>query len=279
MANKITPSVKKFVNLFDIHAGFEKRYVGRDFKVFPTHNPQAIAGALEFIKDFKPDVLTLGGDQITFGPISHWNKTNFWANEGGRIKKEMDTLESLVLSPLDILAPKAERIWHLGNHDAWLLDFINQNPALEGLIEPENYLRLPSRGWKIIEQGGMSHLGKLGVIHGDTLGRTGNPARRGAAMYGRNLRFGHFHTYDAFTLYNPVDSKDIRTSICVPALAARNQSYGKGAPSWCLNGFNFGYVWPDGRYTDYTIIMADSKFVSPEGKRYDGHVLLKKYRN
>lgn len=274
----ITPSVKKFVNIFDAHCGFEKRHVGKDYRVFPTHNPQAIAGALEFIKDFKPDVVTLGGDSLNFAPISHWNKTHFWANEGSRVKKEMDVLSELVLEPLYNIVPKSERVWHVGNHCAFLYAWINENPALQGLVEPENYLKLPENRWKIIEQGGMSYLGKLGIIHGDTLGKTSTPARKAAMMYGRNVRFGHFHSYDAFTMYNPVDAKDIKTSILVPALAARNQSYGKGAPNWCLNGFNFGYVWPDGRYTDYTIIMADSKFVSPDGKKYDGHELARKYK-
>ena len=271
---KITPSVKKFVLAFDIHAGFEKRYVGKDSRTFPTHSPASIAACLEFIKDFKPDHITLGGDQLNFAPISHWNTTNFWANEGGRIRKELDVLDELVLDPLEKLIPLATTTWHLGNHEAWLQQFINRNPALEGLIEPENHLDLSK--WKIIEQGGMSHLGKLGIIHGDTLGRTGNPARRASSMYNCNIRFGHFHTYDAHTQYNPVNARDVKTSVCVPALAAIGQSYGKGAPSWALNGFNFGYVWPDGRYSDYTVVMADGRFIGPGGKVYDGKELMRK---
>ena len=274
MIKKTNPSVKRFVNLFDIHAGFEKRYVGKEVRTFPTHSPSAIAAALEFIKDFRPDHITLGGDQLNFAPISHWNTTNFWANEGGRVKQELDTLEKLVLYPLECLVPKADRVWHLGNHEAWLQQFINKNPALEGLIEPENYLDLSK--WRIIEQGGISKLGKLGIIHGDTLGRTSNPARRASSMYNTNIRFGHFHTYDSHTQYNPVDAKDVKTSVSVPALASRGQSYGKGAPSWALQGFNFGFVWPDGRYSDYTVVMSESRFVAPDGKLYDGKELMRK---
>lgn len=274
---KITPSVKKYVALFDCHFGWEKRHVGREYKTFTTHNPAAIAAALEFTKEFKPDTVILGGDQVNFAPISHWNTDKHWANEKGRIKLEMDECEKQLLHPLLLPATGvSEWVWMTGNHEQWLYDFIQKNPAIQGMVEPENYLKDSLCRFKFIEQGGVFWLGKLGFIHGDTLGKGGSPALTASRRYQNNMRLGHYHTYNAHTQYNLVDAKDIKTIVVVPALASINQSYAKGAPSMCLNGFNYGYVWPDGRYTDYTVVMADSKFIGPTGKLFDGKELLRK---
>lgn len=265
---------KKFLALFDTHFGWERKRFGRESKVVPTHNTEAITAALEFARDFRPDIIVLGGDQLNFAPISHWNKTNFWSNEGGRIKKEMDALDEILLKPIEAMAPKARKIWMDGNHEVWLQDFIEANPAVEGLIEPCNYLRLEDRGWEMLGQGEMLKLGKLGVVHGDRI-RGANPAIKAAAKYQQNIRSGHHHGFGAFTMYNPVDSKDIKTSISVPCLAMVNPVYGKNEPNMHLNGFLYGWVWPDGRYTDYVVVMANNTFVSPMGKRYCGRDLMR----
>lgn len=264
----------KFIALFDIHCGWERKRVKNITTTVPTHNAPAITAALAFARDLQPDIIVLGGDQLNFAPVSHWNKTNFWSNEGGRIKKEMDILDYLVLSPIEQSFPNARKVWMDGNHEVWLEQFLEQNPAIEGLVEPVNYLRLEQRGWEMYGQGEMLPLGKLNVIHGDKI-KGANPAQKAGQKYGCNVRSGHHHTAAWYTMYNPVDSKDIKTSISVPCLAMVNPVYGKNEPNTHLNGFLFGYIWPNGNYSDYVVVMADNTFVSPDGKRYCGKELMR----
>lgn len=267
-------SAQRFISLFDLHIGWERKRFGREAKLVRTHSPAAIASTMAFIKDFKPDRILLGGDEFNFAPISHWNKGKLWANTGGNIKREMDEFNELILGPLDNVTAEKDLI--MGNHNAWLLQFLDENPALEGLVEPENYLKLEERGWRITEQGGIVEMGKLAFIHGDTIKGNADPARSAMQMYGRNIRFGHFHTYKSYTHYNPVNARDVKTAIAVPGMCVRNPTYGKNAPNSWVQGFNFGYIWPDGRYSDYIVVMTDSGFVAPgSSKKYNGRELCR----
>lgn len=268
-------SAERFIALYDIHCGFERRRKGTEVKVCATHNRAAIAAALAFARDFKPDRFILGGDQLNFAPISHWNKGKLWANEGGRIRKEMDLLNDLVLEPIDIYFGTARKQYMIGNHDAWLYDYIDEHPAIEGLIEPENYLNLVARKWEIVPQGEVVEVGKMAIVHGDNIkGR--NPARSAMTMYGRNIRFGHHHTSDVYTHYSPADARDFKTAKAVPGLCTRNPVYGNNSPNHWSNGLHFGYVWPGGNFTDYVVEFVDSAFVAPgSNKLYCGKKLVK----
>ena len=61
-------SVEKFVFLTDIHWGYERD--GSRHKV-PLHDERAVSIAMQFIADFKPDHVILGGDILDCGSVSH----------------------------------------------------------------------------------------------------------------------------------------------------------------------------------------------------------------
>lgn len=255
MADKI----EKFIALFDIHVGFEKKFLNGKTHLVPTHNVKAIKATLDFAKDFKPDIVVLGGDQLNFAPISHWERGKVKNIEGARIKEDMDVFDDLILSPIEKLKPKKKK-WLFGNHDAWVSQFIEEFPYLEGLIEPENYFDLRSKKWDIFYPGEVCKVGKLNFVHGDMI-RGGDPVKKAASEYYRNLRFGHFHTYGALSIFNMADSKDTKTIIACPSLSSKNPNYRKNAPNRWITGFLYGYIWPDGRYNDYVVIMTEDKFV------------------
>jgi len=57
-SKKAKHEVRKVVGLFDLHA--------------PLHEEPALRAALEFIKEYKPHELVIGGDLGEFESISHW---------------------------------------------------------------------------------------------------------------------------------------------------------------------------------------------------------------
>lgn len=263
------PQPLKFIALFDIHCGWEKQNIRGKTVTRPTHNKEAIKAAILFAKDFTPDVLVLGGDQVNCGPISHWHHGRPILTEGLRLKDEYELLDELILSPLQSVKRK---IWHTGNHEAWLTQHIEANPGLEGMIEPENYLRLVSRGYELYSQGEISKIGKLHFVHGDVALRRGggvNPARKIVLLYRRNIRAGHIHTHSVATETTAIDSQDFHTGVIVPSLSTRNPTYNKSAPNNSMCGFNFGYVYPDGNFSDYVPIINNG-VVTINGKKYDG---------
>ncbi len=263
-----------FMALFDIHVGFERIKTGGKEVVRTTHCVPAINAALKFARDFKPQALILGGDQLNCGEISHWLKGKPRLVAGFNLRKSMDMLDALVLKPFDSILPdNAIRIWHEGNHEAWIQDHIDQNPGTEGLLEPRNYLKLEKRGYKIYEQGQVSNLGKLHFVHGDVVLRNGstvNPAKTLVMAYRRNIRGGHLHTYSAAVDTTPVDATDTHTGIIVPSLSTRNPAFVKNNPNAFIQGFLYGYVYPDGNFCDTVVIVTKGKFTA-NGRIYDGN--------
>lgn len=261
--------MKKFVNLFDIHIGWDRKVTGGKVKTYPTHDEEFIEQIMNFILDFKPDIALLGGDQLDYNELSKYRAGEALHRIDGGIRKAHAFLWDEVINPLNYLPSISERVLLLGNHEARLDRFLDKNPELVDVLLPfhEEY-ELESLGWKIIPQGGIYKLGKLNIIHGDTIsGGTKDCAKRAASKYMRNLRLGHFHTYQATTLYDVVDSRQSKTVVAVPCVAKRKPSYMKDSPNTWVQGFNYGYVKPDGSFNDYVVIRVNGKFIA-EGKEY-----------
>lgn len=264
-----TAGARRFVALYDIHIGWEWAHQGGRRVKKETHNPRALKATLDFVQDFAPDVIIFGGDQINCGPVSHWHKGKPRLTEGFRLKDELDKFGELVLRRLEKFP---NIIWLDGNHEAWIMQFLDENPGVEGLVEPASYLRLDSSGFTFRSQGEVYTLGKVSFIHGDTAFKgyiRANPARTLVEMYGRNIRAGHLHTYGAWTQVTPVDRQDYHTGVIVPALSARAPYYTKFNPTNFMQGFLYGWVWPDGSFTDYVVIINHNSF-TVAGKRYHG---------
>jgi hypothetical protein len=211
-------------------------------------------------------VVILGGDQLNCGPIAHWNRGKPILVEGTRLKNEYDLLLKEVIEPLE---PIERKVWIQGNHERFLHDFIQEENGLEGLIEPENYLKLRERGWEIVPNGGFCKVGKLYFYHGDKLAHKGSKvtAERAVKDFRRNIRFGHFHSFQGATAVTPADIQDQHTAILVPALCRRNMAYANGIPSASIQGFIYGYVRPNGNFNDYVVFCNTGAFVA-EGKLY-----------
>lgn len=273
MANLYSRPIK-FVAAFDTHIGEEYAHVRGRRERRLTHNPKAIRAFLRFAQDFGPDAMIFGGDNINCGPVSRWSAGKPRLTEDFRLKRELEWFDELLLSPLEQILPRGGiKKLHNGNHEYWIEEFLNAHPELEGMIEPEQYLRLEERGWEIYDYGELSQLGKLHFVHGDVVMRKGSAAtaaKRLVDHYGRNIRAGHRHVFQASPKITPVDVNDVHTGVLVPCLATRAPEYMKNAPNEYMNGFLFGDIWPDGYFTDHVMVMIDNKF-SWNGKLYDGN--------
>lgn len=248
----------KFVFLTDLHWGYG---VGRK----PIHNLKALNAVENFVEDFQPDTVILGGDMLDCSMLSHWNKESRRDVEGLRILNDARELDKHIVR---LKASTKELIYIVGNHEAWLDQLEDKYPGLDGLLNVKHLM--PSlQDCKVIEQGGSHRIGKVWFIHGDQFSGGEHVAKKAVEAYGRNIRFGHFHTAQVHTKFSALDAADIKTGICVPGLCKRNPSYGKGSPNRWTNGFLWGYVYPNGHFNDYLTLIVDGKFMA-EGKEYKG---------
>lgn len=256
-------SPKRFVFLTDVHWGFERK---NRHKV-PIHSPKALDAVLRFLTDFKPHYLIWGGDNLDCAAISHHNKDNQRAVEGLRIQEDAAGFAAFRKAAAWTMTPGGEEVLFEGNHEDWLNDLVNKFPGLEGLLDLPTLLGL-DKTVRFIPQGGAYKLGKLWFIHGDQFkGGGSNIAKKAVETYGRCIRFGHFHKFEAFTKMSALDVQDAKTGMAIPCLCTRGPGYGKGAPNQWSQGFLYGFVNPDGTFHDVPVVMVDQHFVA-NGVRY-----------
>ena len=257
--------MKSFVSLFDLHYGYE-RDVYRHKKAL--HDPRAMDVALQFVSDFKPEVLVLGGDMLDCGAISHHNRNKPGATEGLRVLADGKELRQNFLNPLDSVKSIKKKIYLTGNHEDWLNDIIDREPGLEGLIDLKTMLDMDD-SWTVLPQGGMFNLGKLTFLHGDQLRGGEHVAKAAVIAYERSVRFGHFHSHQVYTKTSAVDQKLGKTGVIVPCLCTKGPKYGEGAPNRWAQGLNFGWINSDGTFSDYVAIIINGRTII-NGKEYIG---------
>jgi hypothetical protein len=251
----------KFVALFDSHIGYERR---NGHKI-ALHDTKAIAATIQFVEDFKPDVTILGGDILDCGAISHHNHGKPGAVEGFRVVQDAEECRAMVIEPIEDLT-KHRLVYHVGNHEDWLNDLSAQIPALEGIVDVRSVLKLGKK-WEVIPQGDASKLGKLVFIHGDQIKGGEHAAKNAVSAYERNVRLGHYHTYQTYTKTSAVDSNG-HTGTVYPCLCKKRPGYGGGAPNKWMQGFGWGYVdEKTGLFNDYVSVIVNGRFIA-NGKEY-----------
>lgn len=254
---------RKFMFLVDTHWGYERR---SGHKV-PLHDERAIDVTLQFAGDFKPDVVVLGGDILDCNAISHHERNKPGEKEGLRLIEDAEECAARIIAPI-IKLGASEYSYIIGNHCAWLEDMEGEVPGLTGMLNVRRLMSLP-KSWNVIPQGGDVSLGKLTFIHGDTVTGGEHVAKSAVVTYERNIRFGHHHTCQIYTKTSPLSNKLGKTGVAVPCLCKKDPKYGKGRPNRWVQGFNYGYILPDGTFNDYVTLIAGGRAVI-NGKVYKG---------
>ena len=264
MANTTGPT--PFVALYDIHHGMEDRRGRKE----AAHDAKLLDAVGQFVGDFKPKLVVLGGDNLNCAPVSHWLKDNKRAREGMRWAKELEAFDQEFFSPLNDALPRGTRkVWLDGNHEAWVEQLLDKRPELEGLLHHRDELSLARRGWEYYAQGDIVREGHLYFIHGDTVSGGEHVAKSAVLQYDVNIRFGHFHTFQTYTRVSAAQQRERKTGVSVPCLGRLNPSYLKDKPTKWIQGFQFGWINPNGTFADYTAIATDGRF-TVNGKTYKG---------
>jgi len=248
---------------------------------FPKHNKEAIAAVFQFTKWFKPHTVVLVGDALEMDAINQWkmSKGNNKHFEGKRLKKEYDGFDAEILTKLEKITPKGcERIYMGGNHEVWATMFTNKLTPIEGMIEPDAYLKLKERGWKWIPylvsdngcgvKQGTCQFGKLLVMHGAYSNKY--HAAKVADMYSKSVAYGHVHDLQMYTKVFSDNATSYHTAQSIGCLCNTSPEFMRGRGNRWVTAFGVLYVQDDGYYNLYTPVIVRGKFVYA-GKLFDGH--------
>jgi metallophosphoesterase superfamily enzyme len=252
--------MEKFIALFDLHYGYERR---NGHKV-ALHDTKALKVALDFAKDFKPDHVILGGDMLDCGCVSHHNHGKPGSIEGLKLLGDAKELREALIKPIEALRPKTQT-YITGNHEDWLNDLQEMIPALEGIIDVKSMLKLDDK-WKVVPVGEAHRLGKLVFVHGDQIKGGVHSAKYAVEAYHKNIYFGHHHTHQAYTRVSSLEQNG-HTGTAVPCLCKKNPEYGGGSPNRWMQGFLFGYINNDQTFNSYVVVIIDGK-ATINGKLY-----------
>ncbi len=253
--------MEKFVALYDLHWGYQRKNGHKS----PLHDAKALKVALDFIKEFKPDHVILGGDILDCGAISHHNHGKPGATEGLKMLADAKELVEAVIKPIEAVKPKS-LTYIVGNHEDWISQLVEKFPSLEGIVDLKSMLKLSDK-WKIIPNGDTHKLGKLIFMHGDQIKGGEHSAKWATVAWEGNVRFGHHHTYQVYTKTSAKDANG-HTGVAIPCLCKKDPAYGGGSPNRWMQGFQYGYVGgPEGIFNDYTAIIINGKSII-NGKVY-----------
>lgn len=248
-------SPQSFLFATDLHYGYER--VGGHKR--PLHDPKAMACFLAAVASFKPDRVILGGDILDCGAISHHNKGKSGRTEGLRLLQDVEECQSLFISRLET-SVLGELDFIMGNHEWWLDDQMDEIPGLKGMLSVRRLLNLGPR-WTVHPQGSQLDWGKLTFIHGDQLSSGEHCAKNAVTLYERSIRFGHLHTHQVYTKNTPNSRQLAKTGMAVGCLCRKDPSYGRGRPNRWVQGFVYGWVWPDGHYHDIHATILNGRTV------------------
>lgn len=252
---------KTWVAYFDLH--------------YPKWDEKTFKALSHFLQENKVAGFIFGGDQLDLECISHWTKGKPLYRPPKAYIQDIEGFEKDILTPIEKLLPsQAAKIWHIGNHERFEQDLIEENPELQGLIDHGRHFKLEKRGWKVIPLGHSYKLGKLTTCHGEILSGIGNqcgtfPAKKAVELYGANVLAGHTHSPQSFCKISPVEHVQKWMAWIAPIGGNCNPTYIRNRPHAWLNGFVIIEVLDGGNFNLFPVITTNGTFAYG-GKVYGG---------
>ena len=185
---------KKCVVLPDIQAGFFRDANG---ELVSTHDPVAMDYALTVIREEKPDIIALNGDNADLPEMSKYRLSPAFSLTTQATINYLTTL----CAQLRDAAPHARIVWMEGNHEIRLTNYIIDNAkAAFGLKQgntPDSFLcRFEDFGVEYFAGYPASQFwlnNRIKIIHGTKVASGGSTAHKYLGTEKSSVVYGHIH--------------------------------------------------------------------------------------
>lgn len=234
---------KKIIVMPDVHA--------------PYQNESAFSTAMKIAKWYKPDRIVILGDFLDCNPLSAHSPNSVSHRASVSMEHEFEVGNRL----LDSIVSICQDIVYLeGNHEYRVNAYLDKNPEVRGLIEPENGLCFRERrraGQKIkhYEYNQCHREGRLYFTHGTYTGQ--HHAQKHVSMYGRSVVYGHLHDLQVHTHASPIDISCKHAAISLGCLCDRNPSYMRNAPNRWVHCVGVAHIRDDGNFNIDPVVISD----------------------
>src|SRR3990167_11190148 len=212
---------------------------------------------------------------MDFDCISSFNREKPRQKEGKRLRTDYDIGNKILDRHQQIVRSKNRKARFIlleGNHEERIQRYIDENPQIEGYIEPEYALKLDERGIDYIkcysgkDNGNTLKIGNAVFHHG--LYANDHHAKKHVSIFGTNIFYGHVHDVQCYSMITKGNGKTI-VGQSLGCLCEYAQSYIKGKPSRWQQAFAVFEFFPNGFFTYHVVRIFDHKFIF-DGKIYDG---------
>lgn len=264
---KLKWNVKKSTIKAKEGRAFQSYIVVTDMHV-PEHNMIPVKALLYMMDDIKFDGIINLGDYMDMACISHWNKQKKLTSEGMKLKEDY-IVGNAVLDEFDKRLPvDADKHFMFGNHEDWYNQFIENNPMLEGMLNPKDELQLEKRGYTVYENyNDIFSIGRLNFTHGIYCGM--HYVKKHIDELKTNVMFGHLHSQRERYASSPAKQLAI-SGYALGCLCDMSPDYMKGKPNKWTHGFAVVNFFEDGTFDVDLKRIVNGRFVY-HGKIYDGN--------
>lgn len=241
---------------------------------FPYTDTRSLAAVLEYARSRRWDGCLQLGDFMDWEWISRWTIGNNRIKEGKRFideYREANKLLDQIVKAVREKNPKAQMAVLEGNHDWRIQKYIDENPALEGLLEMDKNLNFKERGiyyhayWTTREP---FKIGKALFLHGEYTNKY--HAFKTVDNFGKSVFYGHTHDHQ---LYSKTFFGADRTIVgeSLGTLCRYDMPYMGKKPSAWQQGFAIFEFFPDGYFTHTFVDIFKNRFRVPgDNKTYQG---------
>ena len=231
----------------------------------PYQDQRALDVVLNYAAAHKWTEVVQLGDLVDFNSISAHNKGKPKLVEGERVLAEVSAAEA-VLADIRAATDCVPLVWLKGNHE-WRWDrFVEEHPALEGLVALEDMLLYTND--KLIEcypHGAIYRVGKVSFTHGVYVNK--NHATTHAQNFGCNVVYGHTHQVQQYAA-TALGKGKAHGAWSMGCLSKLDMPYLEGRPSNWQHAFGEVYVEAGGLFSVVTNVITNGVFVGADGVRY-----------
>lgn len=209
----------------------------------------------KLIVDIQPKRIILLGDFLSLNSLSHWAYDKKKLCENKRFKKEIDKANH----ELDFLQKNCDEVIYLGgNHEDWVVQYVEKRPEVEGLMELPIVLKLKERGITWVPMNKLYKVGKMYFVHGLYISKY--HASKHLHSYGCCITYGHTHT--AQTAQMNMKMQDPIMAYGLGCLCDHEPEYRRGRPSnWIDQAAIMYHDTETGNFNLYPINITKGQFI------------------
>ena len=233
------------------------------------HNPYEInlKPILNFCSDWGANVIQFLGDTTGAESCNHWKMKKGYKRDVETVAEDYDNLRDNVIEPFWKTGGRTTKlVYHIGNHEDWFYQTMLSDIKSKGKYGIEDNIDIRKYNMEVIPLNTPINFGHLYYTHGIYAGKY--HAAQTVNYYRKCIIYGHTHDIQEHMIHSPIDEQEKIFAKSIGCLCNKNPDFLKNKPNKWVNAFHIAYIRNDGTFNEYTIVITNGQFTTPNGRTY-----------